>query len=194
MNLQQILNMIRLIYPPAAAYTDSDLFTMVNDEQTRIFRTMYKPETSVTYDILADNPFYPVSFSPENIIDVVVKGKEYPYQNIKYDAQPYYYYVTDDDCVGVYPTPTEDVTNGLTVFYYKEPNALSSPGDVPALDPAWHMMLVYHPCRRMAVIARDDMVKSFIAEINELDRQFYKSIQARPHQIQDVYGVGRGAV
>lgn len=189
--LGEILNMISLRYPHS--YDNADIITMINDSQRRIFRTMYKPETATTYDILADNPFYPIAFSPENIIDVVVNGKEYPYQNIKYDAQPYYYYITGDNCIGLYPTPEKDVTDGLTVFRDKEPRPLSNLGDVPDLDSAWHMLLVYHPCRELAVIARDNMANVFTAEINELERQFYKSRQARPHRIQDVYGVGRGA-
>lgn len=188
--LQEILNMIALIYPHS--YTDGDIITMVNDVQRRIFRTMYKPETATTYDLIADNPFYPINFSPENIIDVVVNGKEYPYQNIKYDSQPYYYYITDDNCIGLYPTPKEDVTNGLTVFHYREPRLLSNLGDTPDLDPAWHMLLVYHPCRELAIMQRDDLANQFAAEIFELERQYRRSIQARPHKTLDVYGVGRG--
>jgi hypothetical protein len=190
--LQEILNMISLKYPHG--YENSDIITMLNDIQRRIFRALYKPETATTYDLIADNPFYPISFSPENIIDVVIEGTEYPYQNIKYDAQSYYYYITDDNSIGIYPTPTEDVSDGLTVFHYKEPSTLVNLSDTPELDPAWHMMLVYHVCRELAVMARDDMVNTFIAEINELERQFNRSRQARPHRIQDVYGVGRGAI
>lgn len=193
MTLQEILNTIKLKFPHS--YENSDIIPMVNDAQRLIFRTMYKPVTATVYDLLADNPFYPVSFSPENITDVVVQGREYPYQNIKYDSQCYYYYITDDNCIGLYPTPTEDVTNGMTVFRYKEPQPLSNLSDFPELDQTWHMMLVYRPCRELAAMAmREDMVSAFIWEINELDKQFYKSIQARPHRIQDVYGVGRGAI
>lgn len=189
MIVQEILDIIRMKYPHQ--YTDNQIIIMINDIQQRIFRTIYKPETLAIYDIIADNPFYPVNFSPENIIDVVVNGTEYPYQNIKYDSQYHYYYITEDNCIGIYPTPTEDVSRGLTVFYYKEPMPILTAGDTPDLDPAWHMMLVYHACRELAVIARDDMVNVFIAEINDIERQFYKSRQARPHQILDVYGVGR---
>jgi hypothetical protein len=191
--LQEIINLIKLKYPFATAYADADFITMINDTQRRIFRTMYKPETTDAYDLLAGNPFYPVSFSPESIIDVVVNGTEYPYQNIEYDAQSYFYYIEQDNTIGIYPTPKEDVTNGLMVFHYKEPSTLSSVSDTPELDQAWHMMFVYHACREFAVMAKDDMVNTFIAEINEMERQFYRSRQARPHQIQDVYGVGRGA-
>lgn len=191
MTLQEILNKISLKYPHG--YTSSDITDMINDAQRRIFRTMYKPETSTTYDLIADNPFYPVAFSPENIIDVVVNGVEYPFQNQKYDAQGQFYYITEDDSIGIYPTPTETVISGLTVFHYEEPVDLVNMTDIPTLDHVWHMLLVYHPCRELAVMARDDMSNTFVAEINELERQYKKSIQARQHQIQNVYNVGRGA-
>lgn len=190
MNLQDILNKIALKYPHA--YDNSVIIDMVNDAERRIFRTMYKPETSTTYDLIADNPFYPVTYSPENIIDVVVNGVEYPFQNQKYDAQGYFYYITEDNSIGLYPTPTETVLSGLTVFHYEEPVDLEDMTDLPTLDVVWHMMLVYHPCRELAVMARDDMSNTFVAEINDLERQYKKSIQARQHQIQDVYAVGRG--
>lgn len=193
MTLQQILEQISMRYPHS--YSDAQVTSIVDEVQKRIFRTLYKPETATTYDLIADNPFYPVDYSPELIIDVVVNGTEYPFQNIKYDAQSYYYYISDDNAIGIYPTPTEDAISGLTVFHYKEPTTLSA-SDLnapPDLDSAWHMMLVYNACRELSVIARDDMVNAFIMEINEIERQFIRSRQATPHQIQDVYGIGRDA-
>lgn len=193
MIVQEIITTIKVKYPPAAAYADSYFLMMLTDIQNRIFRTLYKPETTDTYDLLAGNPFYPVEYSPETITDIVVNGTEYPIQNTKYDAQSYFYYIEQDNTIGIYPTPTEDVSGGLTVFHYREPNELSSVSDTPELDRAWHMMLVYNACREFAVMARDDMVNTFISEINDLEKQFKQSRQARPHKIQDVYGVGRGA-
>lgn len=189
--VQQILDMIQMKYPHG--YDNSQLITMLNDIQQRIFRTLYRPETATTYDIFIDNPFYPISIPPENIIDVVVNGEEYQYQNIEYGASSHYYYVTEDNCIGLFPTPVKDITSGLTVFHYMVPPTLNSVTDTPALDVAWHMLLVYHACRELAVIARDDMSNVFTTEINELEKQYYKSNRARPHQTLDVYGVGRGA-
>lgn len=191
--LQEIINKVRLLYPPSSNYGNPEIIDMINDAQRRIFRTMYKPQVATVYDLEAGNPAYPATFSPENIIDVVVNGKEYPYQNIKYDAQPYFYYVTNDNSIGIYPTPTEDVTRGLKIYHYKEPNTLSGSNDIPDLDLAWHMLIVYYTCRECTVIEQDDKVSIFIGEINELERQFRRSIQARPHKIKDVYGVGRGS-
>lgn len=193
MTLQEVLDMIQMRYPHA--YTNAQIVTMLNDIQRRIFRTLYKPETSTSYDLIADNPFYPIENPPESIIDVVVNGEEYPYQNIEYAAQNRYYYVTEDNSIGIYPTPTADVTSGLTVFHYKEPTTLSVSDltDTPDLDAAWHMLLVYHVCRELAVIGeRADLANVFVYEISELEKQYHRSNRARPHQTQDVYGVGRG--
>lgn len=191
MNVQQIIDMIQMKYPHS--YDSSQIITMLNDIQKRIFRTLYKPETAITYDILADNPFYPIDFPPESIIDVVVNGEEYPRQNIKYAAYSRYFYITEDNCIGIYPTPTEDISCGMTVFYYKEPNNMTSVNDTPDLEPAWHMLLVNHVCRELAQIAREsDMVNTFVREINELEGQYRISNRSIPHQILDVYGIGRG--
>lgn len=191
--LQEILDAIQLKYPHS--YTNAQVISIINDVQRRIFRTLYKPQTATTYDIIADNPFYPVDYSPESIFDVVVNGKEYPYQNIQYDAQPYYYYITDDNCIGIYPTPTEDASGGLTVFRYKEPTKLSASnlGLIPDLDSAWHMLLVYAGCKEIAENNRDgESVSIFITQYNGIELEYKRSIRARPHKIQDVYGVGRG--
>ena len=192
MTLDEIIRMIAMKYPHS--YDVERIIVMVNNAQQRIFRTMYKPKTAKVYDLLAGNPFYPIDFPPENIIDVVVNGKEYPHQNIQYAAQPYYYYITDESSLGIYPTPTEDVIQGLMVFHYKEPNVMSQVTDVPELDPVWHTMLVYEVCKELALIDRDERAGLFVSELNELKRQFYASRPSRPHQTLDVYGVGRGAL
>jgi len=191
--LQEILDMISLKYPHS--YTNAQVVSIINDVQKRIFRTLYKPQTATTYDLIADNPFYPIDYSPENIIDVVVNGREYPYQNIKYDAQPYYYYITEDNCIGIYPTPEEDVTSGLTVFHYMEPTELSASNTsaAPDLDSAWHMLLVYAACKELAEYDRDgEAVNIFVSQYNAVEMEYWRSKRARPHQIKDVYNVGRG--
>ena len=189
--LQEILNMISMKFPHY--YGANEIITMVNDVQRRIFRTMYKPVITSTFDLLTDNPAYPICFPPESIVSVVVNGEEYPYQNVKYDEFDRYYYILDDNSIGIFPTPTADVTSGLTVFHYKDPATLLDLDDVPDLDPAWHMLIVYHVCKNLAVMAKDDRATAFTVEINELEWEFRQSRAARPHRIKDVYGI-RGCV
>lgn len=196
MTLQQILDLVALKYPHG--YTNDQIVSLINDIQKRLFRTMYKPTTADTYDIIADNAFYPVDYSPENIIDVVVNGEEYTYQNIQYDAvSDKYWYIEEDNSIGIYPTPTADATSGLTVFHYMEPTELSASDTsaAPDFDKAWHEIIVAHVCRQLATIAQDSvMVNNFTADVNELETAFKRSKRARPHRIQDVYGINGGWV
>jgi hypothetical protein len=125
-----------------------------------------------------------------------VNGVEYEYQNIEYDALEQYYYVTEDNCIGLYPTPTEDVLSGLTVFHYKEPAALSisNLGAIPDFDKAWHMLLVYRVLNDVAQIALDgDMANVFATQYNGLEMEYKRSKRAKPHKTHDVYGVGWGS-
>lgn len=193
--LGEILNMIAMKYPHS--YGNAEIISIVNNVQQRFFRTIYKPETASTYDLLTDIAFYPIDFSPENIIDVVVNGREYPYQNIKYDPSTSQYYYITDGSIGLYPTPTDDVLGGLVVFHYKEPAKLTE-DDLdasPEFDSAFHMMLVLATCIELAQIESDGaMLNVLMAQYGEMERQYRQSRRSRPHKIQDVYGVGRGSI
>jgi len=178
------------------ALSPDNIINKINIEQKELFRTIYQPQTSTTYDLIADNPFYPVTYSPENIIDVVVQDVKYPYQNIKYEGQFRYYYITEDNCIGLYPTPKEDVTNGMTVFRYMEPHALTS-NDLniePDFDKAFHMLIVYRVCKSLAEIALDaNMTNVFVGQYNGLETEYKRSKRAKPVKILDVYGGGWNA-
>lgn len=189
MTLQEALDAILERYPHSQ--TSDNVIKKINIVLRELFRTIYKPETSTTYDLIADNAFYPIEYSPENIIDVVVKGTEYPYQNIKYDSLDQFYYITEDNCIGLYPTPSEDVTDGLTVFRYREPSTLttSNLGEELDFDKAFHMLIVYRVCKDLAEIDfKGDMVQNFASQYNGLEREYLRSKRARPHKILDVYG------
>lgn len=191
MTLQEILDEIAERYPNAL--TNDSIVKKLNNAQNELFRTIYKPVTSTTYDIIADNPFYPIEYSPESLVDVVVNGTEYPFQNVEYDSLCQYYYVTEDNCIGLYPTPTEDAMSGLTVFHYKEPTPLSASdlNTTPDLDHVWHMLLVYRVCNDVAQIALDgDMSNVFATQYNGLELEYKRSKRAKPHKTHDVYGLG----
>lgn len=191
MTLQEILDEIAERYPHALS--NDSIIKKLNNAQNELFRTIYKPVTTTTYDIIADNPFYPIEYSPEALIDVVVNGKEYPFQNVEYDSLHQYYYVTEDNCIGLYPTPSEDALSGLTVFHYKEATPLSTSdlSAIPDLDHAWHMLLVYRICNDVAQIALDgDMANVFATQYNGLELEYKRSKRAKPHKTHDVYRAG----
>jgi hypothetical protein len=192
--LQEILDAIAERYPHSLS-VDS-VIKKIDISQKELFRTIYKPITSTTYDLIADNPFYPIDYTPEAIIDVVVNGTEYEYQNIAYASLGQFYYITDDDCIGLYPTPLEDDVSGLTVFHYKEPAPLSAAntGVIPDFDAGFHMLLVYRVCNDIAQIALDgDMANVFATQYNGLELEYKRSKRAKPHKTKDVYGVGWGS-
>lgn len=192
--LQEILDAIAERYPHSL--TSENIIKKLNIAQGELFRTIYKPITSTSYDIVADNPFYPIEYTPEAIIDVVVNGTEYDFQNIEYDAQDKYYYVTEDNCIGLYPTPQEDAEGGLTVFHYKEPTELtpSALTAIPDFDKAWQMLLVFRVCNDIAQIALDgDMANMFATQYNGLELEYKRSKRAKPHKTHDVYGVNWGS-
>lgn len=188
MTLQEIIDSIMRKYPHS--FSNTDVVGMINIIQKQLFRTIYKPETATTYDLIVDNPFYPIDYSPQSIIDVVVGGTEYPRLNIASASLVRYYYITDDNTIGIYPTPTEDVTNGLTVFRYKEPALLtaSNLSAEPDFDNAWHMMFVYAVCKELAENALDaDRVNGFVMQYNSLESEYHGSVKLQTSQIQEVY-------
>jgi hypothetical protein len=193
--LQEILDAIAERYPHSL--TNDNIIKKLNIAQQQLFRTIYKPITSTSYDIIADNPFYPIDYTPESLVDVVVNGEEYPFQNIEYDSNTEkFYYITDDNCMGLYPTPLEDAAGGLTVFHYKEPAELSESTltTIPDFDKAWHMLLVYRVCNDIAQIALDgEMANMFATQYNGLEEEYKRSKRAKPHKTKDVYGVNWGA-
>lgn len=195
MTLQEILDEIAERYPHALQ--PSSIVNKINYLQAELFR-LYQPiygVTFTTYDIIQDNPFYPIEFAPENLVEVVVNGENYDKQSIRYDAADHYYYLTEDNCIGLYPTPSADSISGLTAFHYKEPALLSASnlGATPDFDRAWHMLFVYHVCHSLAAISRDgEMAAEFAAQYNSLEQDYKRVKRAKPHKIKDVYGAGWG--
>lgn len=172
------------------AFQPIDIIDMINVVQGQLFRTIYRTKTAVTYDLLADNPFYPIDYSPQNIIDVVVNGREYPSKNIASSASPCYYYIMEENTIGIFPTPTEDVINGMTVFRYREPKklTLNDLGVEPDFDRAWHMLIVYAVCKELAENALDtNMVSAFISQYNSAESDYNGSRYIEPFEIQEVY-------
>jgi hypothetical protein len=194
MTVQQILDTVMKKYPHG--YTNDDIILMLNNIQAELFRTIYKPITTTVYDITANNPFYPISFSPSKIVDVVVNNQEYPYRKIKGQSLAQFYYITEDNCIGIYPTPTVDIPGGLTVFRYKEPAQLSSSNlsAIPDFDPDFHMLLVFRVCKELAENDRQydtNIVNGFISQINGLLQDFDEAKEDPDYvTIEMVYGEG----
>jgi hypothetical protein len=189
-NVQEILN--EIIEKYEHPLTPDNIIGKINTLQKELFRTIYKPIVTTQYDILATNPFYPITYSPSKVMDVVVDGEEYESLNIKGESVSKFYWFTDDDCIGLYPTPEKDIPGGLMVFRYKEPTILSSSnlGSIPDFDHDFHMLIVYRICKQLAENYKEyDIANGFVTQINSLMDDFNKGKQDPDYrQIQGVYG------
>lgn len=190
MILQDILAEILEKYPNAPE--QSSIIRKINVLQKELFRTIYKPIVTTQYDLIAENPFYGITYSPSKVIDVVVNSVEYVSVNIKGKADANFYWFTDDDCIGLYPTPSEDIADGMTIFRYKEPRFLAD-SDLniePDFDRDFHMLIVYRICKQLAENNKQyDVAADFTVEVNKLMQDFEKGKQEPDYrQIQDVYG------
>lgn len=190
MNVQEILDEILEKYPHPL--TQTNIITKINTLQKELFRTIYKPILTTTYDILATNPFYPITYSPSKVIDVLVDKEEYASINIKGESVSKFYWFTEDNCIAIYPTPLKDILDGLMVFRYKEPAVLtvSNLSAVPDFDHDFHMLIVYRICKILAENYKEyDIANGFITQINSVMDDFNKGKQEPDYiQIQGVYG------
>ena len=190
MTLQQILDEIQEKYPHG--FSNDSIIRKINQIQAELFRTIYRPITQTFYDLLADNPYYPLDFSSSKVVDVVVNGCEYPFRHVKGKDLSKYYYFTDDQTLAIFPTPTEDITDGLMVVHYKEPRTLTT-SDLslaPDFDPDYHMLLVYLVCKQLAENAKEyDVANGFAVQANQMLQSFEQGTETPDFTtIQDVYG------
>lgn len=187
MTLQEILNKVMQKYPHS--YSDGDIIGMVNQVQEELFRTIYKPHTATQYDLIADNPFYVLDYSPKRIIELLVNGREYKLVNIRNDNTPCeFYYEDENNAIGIYPTPIQSVSSGLVIFHYMEPKTLtvSDLNVEPDFESAWHMLLVYRVCKELAEEARDsDMANGFTTQINGYESEYFRDVTYEPTEIDE---------
>ncbi|KAF6564530.1 hypothetical protein G9G63_10335 [Paenibacillus sp. EKM202P] len=192
MKLQEILDEIAEKYPHDLS--DESVIRKINTVQNELFRTTFRINTVWQDDILSDVFIYPLPCSPTNVIDVLVNDQEYMYQDVKKGSNEPFYYFTDGDDLGIYPTPEDDCQGGLMIFYYREPAQLtvSDMNTAPDLDRDFHMLLVYGTLVQIAENFNDvAMVNNFTVRYNGLIEEFQKSNDERPDYpvIEDVMGV-----
>jgi hypothetical protein len=188
-NVQQILDEVKEKYPHGLS--DSSVMNKLNEIQKELFRTIYKPTAIDVLDIVAESEFYVLGYSNTRVIDVVVNGVEYVEANLKgVSPNNNFYWFIGDTIIALCPTPTEDSTEGLMIFRYKEPRVLTNVSDTPDFDPDFHMMLVYYACKIVAETYKEyDVANGFTTQYNALLKSFNMAKQAGfDYQIQNVYG------
>ncbi|KRE33293.1 hypothetical protein [Paenibacillus sp. Soil724D2] len=190
MNVQQILDEIQEKYPHGLS--DASVMRKLDEIQKELFRTIYKPVVIDVMDIVNDSEFYILGYSNTKVIDVTVNGVEYTEANVKgvSPSSNQFYWFVGDSVLGLYPTPTTDITDGLMITRYKVPQILTSVANIPDFDPDFHMMLVYYACKIIAENYKDfDTANGFFTQYKASLKSFNMSKQAtQDYSIQNVYG------
>lgn len=192
MKLQEILDEIAEKYPHSLS--NASVIRKINQIQNELFRTTFRVKTVSLYNLQKGVFAYSLPFPQTNIIEVVVCGEEYHYQDYRQKSNSPFYYFIGTTGIGLYPTPKEDVENGLSLFYFRYPAQLSEAdlNAVPELDNDFHMLLVYGALVQIAETYADGaMVNNFTAKYNGLIEDFRKVVNEPPKGllIEDVMGV-----
>jgi len=181
MTLGEILGEIDERYPNALS-NDSKV-RKINKLQKQLFRTVVKNTVGTMYDLIADQAQYPISIHPSKIRELLVNDVSYPYKQLESEATSRFFYILKGDVgyyVGLYPTPTEDVTDGLLIYHYDTPADLS-PNDLnsaPQLDEDFHDLLIYGVCKELAEINKEfDVANGFIQQYQGLLDKFLEANQ-----------------
>lgn len=152
--------------------------------QKRIYRSL-KRQNFVIYDIVEDQPTYPLSVDITSVFQVDVtcndgsKYHNYPLRKVtdptnKYTR--YSYFLSDPvtgDWVGIYPTPT-DKEDSIAIYYYEVPKTLDSANmsSSPMLDEKYQLLLVYGVCKEISENYRDsDIANGFTIQYNALESE-----------------------
>lgn len=155
--------------------SDSSCMRKLNAIQAELFRTIYKKKTFTSYDILADLAYYPLDFDIAKVLNVLVNGEEYDWEdNNDRDAEEPYAYAYEN-AVALAPTPVKDIDEGLKIWHFVEPSVLSI-ASTPEFDGDFHMILVWLLCKDVAEIElKDERAAYFQIKANELIKKFEDS-------------------
>lgn len=192
MTLQEILEEIAEKYPHSLS--NDSVIRKINQVQNELFRTVSLVKTMAIYNLQKDVFAYKLPFPRTNLTSVVVQGRDYVYQDSKRESNIPFYYFIGTDGIGIFPTPRENVENGLALFYYKYPNQLSSDDLTaqPELDKNFQLLLVYGALVQICESYNDvAMINNFTGKYNGLVQEFQKANDETPEYpvIADVMGV-----
>lgn len=191
MTLQEIFDEIAEKYPHSL--TNESVVRKINQVQNELFRTSFKNPTLSVYSLIKGVFAYQIPFPKSSLLEVIVNGEEYNYQSVRRQSNRPYYYFVGANVLAINPTPTEDITDGLTLFHNKYPMQVTVDGlnIVPELDEDFHMLLVYGPLVQIAESFSDvAMVNNFTSKYNGLVEEFKKTTETMPDYliIEDVMG------
>jgi hypothetical protein len=189
--LQEILDEIAEKYPHGLS--NDSVIRKINQVQNELFRTTCRVRSMAIFNLQKDVFAYALPFPHSSLLSVVIQGQEYMYQDSKQASNIPFYYFIGTTGIGIYPTPTEDIENGISMFYYVTPTQLTTAAltAIPELDPDFHLLLVYGALVQICEAFNDvAMVNNYTSKYNGLLEEFHKANDETPNYlvIEDVMG------
>lgn len=160
------------------ALTNASKIRKINVRERELYRTIFRKKTATSMDIVSGAFLYPLSFSKSKIMSVVVDGRRYTYEDINDDTVTPPYLYTFENALGLYPTPETDVSGGILMFHYEEPETYTETdlNVYPGFDSDFHMLHVFGLCKDLSEVAKKpDWANGFIVQYNALLQEYRKA-------------------
>lgn len=162
MTRAEILADLKVLIGNGIEVSDGNLYTWINDGYSQLVDEVisYNPDyftKTGTINLVAGTREYALPTDCEKIVMVEVYNdgtwlRYSPLQNIGYlnaptqqdtysTTEPKYYLIGSS--IGLDPTPTESVTNGIKIYYTYTPTELTSDSSVPAIPARYHHLIKY---------------------------------------------------
>lgn len=125
--------------------TMKSLVRKINTVRNQIVRQFENRLDMMAMDILEDVPLYPLTIPVDSIQAVLVNDVKYKYEQFNDRNHGDYYYYIVDGAIGIVPKPKETIEQGLTIFFKKRLEDLTTDNleaDL-GLDQDYEMLVVY---------------------------------------------------
>ncbi|MCE3202473.1 phage adaptor protein [Paenibacillus sonchi] len=191
MTLQEILDEIAEKYPHEL--NNASVIRKLNQVQNELFRTTFRERATAIFTLTKGVFVYTLPIPRTNVESVLVQGRPYLHQSVAKHSNIPFYYFEGKTGLGIYPTPSENIVDGLTLFYFRYPTQLAEASltAVPELDVDFHMLLVYGALVQICEVFNDvTMVNNYTSKYNGLIEEFQKALNKAPNdeRIDDVMG------
>lgn len=123
----------------------TSIIRKINTTRGQLLRTYGTDVVPMTMDLLEGKATYPWPYPSGSIQHVLVNGTKYPLGQLNSLTSKANYYYLLAGTIGLFPTPAEDVTQGLMVMFKKSlaPLSLADMEAEVGFDPDYDMLVVY---------------------------------------------------
>lgn len=184
-NVGQLLDKIKMFYPPASNFTDAQIVDIINDVQWEVFRDIQQEgiyefltvANQAKYVLASDMSLEFIKFvgiCPDTTVTANSVFQEYTYARPDEELLGYKYW-DGQSMIGIYPIPETSGYN-IKIIYDKRPSLLSELvlTGVPDLNSDWHKILVYGAIIELAGAGTNpdiDVVNNYTIKYNQLYSQ-----------------------